>query len=296
VSNDDRPGDRPSAPALAQPPAAPRDAATVVLMRDSAKRGEGIEVYLIKRAHTVDFMAGAYVFPGGRLDKADSSASACALLSAGTAALQERLGEALPAMHAAGLYVAAIRETFEEAGLLLGRLAAGWAAGDARAAVAAGAQFATLMESIDAASLVPWVRWVTPEISPRRFDARFFLARAPQGQEPRVDGREATEGLWITPMAALGRWLDEDMQFAPATAKCLDALLAYATVQDALAAAATRLPPVMMPTVWNDKEDGRAYISLPGDPRHPVREDALGGKILRLQLETGRYKPVTASP
>jgi 8-oxo-dGTP pyrophosphatase MutT (NUDIX family) len=275
-------------------PSQPRDAATVVLLRDAPKAGQGIEVYLIKRARTVDFMAGAHVFPGGRLDRNDSSASACALLSAGTAALHERLGEALPAMQAAGLYVAAIRETFEEAGLLLGRLAAGWATGDARAAVAGGAQFATLMESIDAAALVPWVRWVTPEISPRRFDARFFLARAPAGQEPRVDGREATEGLWITPMAALGRWLDGDMQLAPATAKCLDALLAYATVKEALAAAAGRPPPLMMPTVWNNKEDGRAYISLPGDPRHPVRVDALGGRILRLQLETGRYRPVTA--
>ena len=78
-------------------------------------------------------------------------------------------------------------------------------------------------------------------------------------------------------MAALGRWLDGDMQLPPATAKCLDALLAYATVEEALAAAASRPPPVMMPIVWNDKEDGRAYISLPGDPRHPVRVDALGG-------------------
>jgi hypothetical protein len=111
------------------------------------------------------------------------------------------------------------------------------------------------MQSIDAGALVPWVRWVTPEISPRRFDARFFLARTPAGQEPRVDGYEATEGLWITPMAALGRWLDDDMQFAPATAKCLDALLAYATVKDALAAAAGRPPPVIF-VVWNDKEEG----------------------------------------
>ena len=88
------------------PPAQPRDAATVVVLRDGKN---AIEVYLIKRARTVDFMAGAHVFPGGRLDRNDSSAPACALLSAGTAALHERLGEALPAMQAAGLYVAAIR-------------------------------------------------------------------------------------------------------------------------------------------------------------------------------------------
>jgi len=273
-------------------PAQPRDAATVVLLREGA--GGGMEVYLIKRSRTVDFMAGAHVFPGGRLDKGDSSPSACALLSTDSAALQERLGEPLPAAHAAGLFVAAVRETFEEAGLLLGRLAAGWGAEDARRAAAGGALFTTLVEHIDAAALVPWVRWVTPDVSPRRFDARFFLARAPEGQEARVDGHEATEGLWIAPEKALERWLEGDMLLPPATAKCLDALLVLRTVEAALESAAKRPPPVMQPLVWNDKERGRAYISMPGDPRHPVRDDALGGRILRLQLETGRYRPVTA--
>ena len=286
MSNDDRP----SAPAPARP-AQPRDAATVVVLRDAPS---GIEVYLVKRSRAVDFMAGAHVFPGGRLDKNDSSASACALLSADTAALQQRLGEPLPAMHAAGLFIAAIRETFEEAGLLLGRLAAGWQMEDARRAVAAGAQFTTLVERIDGAALVPWVRWVTPEISPKRFDARFFLARAPEGQEPQVDGREATEGLWIAPQEALQRWEDGAMQLAPATAKSIEMLAEYSTVDAALIAAARRPPPVTMPFVWNDKESGRAYISLPGDPRHPV-PDVLGGKIQRFQLSEGRYRKVNAN-
>ncbi|HTP61996.1 MAG TPA: NUDIX domain-containing protein [Burkholderiales bacterium] len=222
----------PSAPRI-DPPAQPRDAATVVILRD---REDGVEVYLVKRSRTVDFMAGAHVFPGGRLDPADASMEACA-----------------------------VRETFEEAALQL-----------------------------DPAALVPWVRWVTPDISPRRFDARFFLARAPEGQEPRVDGREATEGVWIAPARAIESWLDDGMLLAPATAKCLDALLAHRTVDGALAAAAKRPPPVMQPLVWNDKETGRAYISLPGDRHHPVREDALGGTILRFQLEAGRYRPVAA--
>ena len=271
-------------------PAAPRDAATVVILRDAAP---GIEVYLVKRSRAVDFMAGAHVFPGGRLDKDDSSASACALLSAGTAALQERLGEPLPAMHAAGLFVAAIRETFEEAGLLFGRLGAGWNMSDARHAVAGGAQFTTMVESIDGAALVPWVRWVTPEISPKRFDARFFLARAPEGQVPRVDGREATEGLWIAPAEAMTRWEDGSMLLAPATAKSIEMLAAYSTVAAALKDAVRRTPPVAMPVVWNDKESGRAYISLPGDPRHPS-PDVLGGKIHRFQLSEGRYRRVRA--
>ena len=272
-------------------PALPRDAATVVVLRDAV---QGMEVYLVKRSRAVDFMAGAHVFPGGRLDKGDSSASACALLSAGTAALQQRLGEPLPAMHAAGLFVAAIRETFEEAGLLFGRLGAGWQMSDARHAVAGGAQFTTMVESIDGAALVPWVRWVTPEISPKRFDARFFLARAPQGQEPRVDGREATEGLWIAPSEAMRRWEDGSMQLAPATAKSIEMLLPFTNVQAALAEAGRRPPPVAMPLVWNDKESGRAYISLPGDPRHPS-PDVLGGKIHRFQLAEGRYMRVNAT-
>src|SRR5262249_1868190 len=129
-------------PAMATP-VQPRDASTVVVLRD---RPQGMELFLVKRSREVDFMAGAHVFPGGRLDEADKgSLEACA-----------------------------VRETFEEAGLAL-----------------------------DPAALVPWVRWVTPEISPRRFDARFYLARLPEGQIPKVDGYEAVEGLWITPREAL---------------------------------------------------------------------------------------------
>jgi 8-oxo-dGTP pyrophosphatase MutT (NUDIX family) len=220
----------------AKPAAQPRDAATVVVLRDAAAFGQtGPEVYLIKRSRTMDFMAGAHVFPGGRLEEADGSLAACA-----------------------------VRETFEEAGLML-----------------------------DVATLVPWVRWITPEISPRRFDARFFLARAPEGQEPKVDGYEATEGVWITPAAALKRWEEGTMQLAPATAKSLEMLTAHPTVAAALDAAARRTPPLAMPVVWNDKETGRAYISLPGDPRHPM-PDELGGTIRRFELTEGRYRAVRA--
>jgi 8-oxo-dGTP pyrophosphatase MutT (NUDIX family) len=211
-------------------PVPPRDAATVVVLRDGA---QGPELYLVKRSREVDFMAGAYVFPGGRLDASDASLEACA-----------------------------VRETFEEAGLRL-----------------------------KPAALVPWVRWVTPVISPRRFDARFFLARMPEGQEPKVDGREAVEGLWITAKAALERWQLGDMLLPPATARSIDVLALHRNVQEALDAAAKQAPPLLMPVVWNS--DGRAFISLPGDPHHP-EPDTLGGSIFRIQLEEGRYRPVPA--
>jgi 8-oxo-dGTP pyrophosphatase MutT (NUDIX family) len=215
---------------FSEAPAQPRDAATVVVMRDSA---QGPELYLVKRSREVDFMAGAHVFPGGRFDPSDASMEACA-----------------------------VRETFEEAGLTL-----------------------------DPAALVPWVRWVTPVISPRRFDARFFLARMPAGQTAVVDGREAIEGLWITPKQALERWLANEMMLPPATARSIDVLSAHRDVEEALETAARRTPPVLMPVVWNG--DGRAFISLPGDPHHPD-PDTLGGSIFRIQLEEGRYRPVPA--
>ena len=284
-------GDQTSKQGGARPLVPPRDAATVVLLRDGAR---GVEVYLVKRSRTVDFMAGAHVFPGGRLDKDDTSATACALLTADVAVLRERLGEPLQATHAAGLFIAAIRETFEEAGLLLGELAAGWRMDDARRAVGEGAHFTTLVSRLNATALVPWVRWITPEISPKRFDARFFLARTPDGQEPKVDGHEATEGLWITPGEAQRQWEHGEILLAPATAKSIEMLVPFATVDAALAAAAQRPPPVAMPVVWNDKESGRAYISLPGDPRHPL-PDVLGGAIQRFWLAEGRYRAIKAT-
>ena len=284
-------GDQTSKQGGARPLVSPRDAATVVLLRDGAR---GVEVYLVKRSRTVDFMAGAHVFPGGRLDKDDTSATACALLTSDVAVLRERLGEPLQATHAAGLFIAAIRETFEEAGLLLGELAAGWRMDDARRAVGEGAHFTTLVSRLNATALVPWVRWITPEISPKRFDARFFLARTPDEQEPKVDGQEATEGLWITPGEAQRQWEHGEILLAPATAKSIEMLVPFATVDAALAAAAQRPPPVAMPVVWNDKESGRAYISLPGDPRHPL-PDVLGGAIQRFWLAEGRYRAIKAT-
>jgi 8-oxo-dGTP pyrophosphatase MutT (NUDIX family) len=268
-------------------PVPPRDAATVVLLRDHA---HGLEVYLVKRSRTVDFMAGAHVFPGGKLDEGDCSAQACALLSETAPALRERLGEPLPAAQAAGFFVAAIRETFEEAGLLFGRLAAGRNADEARAALAQGADFTSLVAQLDAEALVPWVRWVTPEGSPKRFDARFFLSRAPEGQEACVDGCEATEGLWIAPAEALARWRRGEILFAPATARSIELLASHTAVAGALAAAAVhRPPPVLMPVVWN--EGGRRLISLPGDPRHPLA-DVLGGEIRRLAFDGTRFVAV----
>jgi 8-oxo-dGTP pyrophosphatase MutT (NUDIX family) len=222
-----------------------RDAATVLLLRDGAA---GLEVFMVKRNTMVDFMAGAHVFPGGKVDAED-------------AALAPRLRGGIAAGVSAAHYAAAIRETREEAGVLL---------------------------DYDADGLVAWTRWVTPAISPKRFDAVFFLAAAPAGQEARHDDGETTESLWIRPAAALERVQDGGMMIAPATYKCLCALAEYRDVAQALAAARASPPRVWCPVV--KQEHGRRFVILSDDPQHPDHYQRMPGPT-RMVFEGGRFLP-----
>jgi hypothetical protein len=187
-----------------------------------------------------------------------------------------------------------MRETFEEAGLLLGRARAGWKMDDARAAVAEGAQFTTLLERIDAAALVPWVRWVTPEnLAPALRCALFPRARARGPGAQRVDGREATEGLWIAPEGALRLGGRRDAARAGHRQEHRAALRAChgrcgAGRRRAAAAA------VAMPLRLERPGNRAAFISLPGDPRHP-QPDNLGGTIRASSWSEGRYRSVKAA-
>ena len=189
-------------------PVPARDAATVLLLRNEGAR---LEVFLVKRNTVVDFMAGAHVFPGGKVDAADSAR-----------ALVERLVGARAPSTAPELYIAAIRETFEEAGVLLSCDLAKEKLDVAREALARKESFASLLEALgatlDAGLIVPWTRWVTPEVSPKRFDARFFLAAAPPEQLARHDDYETTESVWIEPAKALEQVERGEMMIAPALA------------------------------------------------------------------------------
>ena len=212
----------------------PLDASTVLLLRP----GQPFDVFLVRRHAKSRFMGGMYVFPGGKRDEADSSLELevlCAGLDAAGAA--RILGHGMAPERAIGHYVAAIRETFEEADVLLAVDAAGapielGAREDelaaARAALQAGeTTMGEVMRGLgwrmDLARLRYLDHWITPPIEPRRFTARFFLAEVPSHQTAAHDEQEVTDGVWLTPRAALDHCQDpaHHIVMAPPTLRVL---------------------------------------------------------------------------
>lgn len=253
-----------------------REAATVLLLREAA---EGPEVFMVRRNTMVDFMAGAHVFPGGKVDAADSDP-----------AMRGRLRGGPNPSTAPELYVAAIRETFEEAGVLLAGGQDASRLTQARRALADGTRFATALEQlgaeIDLDLIVPWTRWVTPVASPKRFDATFFLAAMPAGQAARHDEGETTASIWIRPAGALEHARRSEMLVAPATCKCLAVLAQYASLAEAFAAARASPPRVWCPEVR--MEGGRRLVILSDDPEHPAGYERMPGPT-RMAFEGGRF-------
>lgn len=265
------------------PPQIPRDAATVVLLRDSA---EGLQTLLLRRDARLANMAGMYVFPGGKLDEADHSSASTALLDQAPQALHEGLGEpGTSALTAAGLHIAALREALEECGMLLAEPVEGGAPPDApraRHMLHDGQPFARVLAALGlrmaTRQLAPWSRWVTPEVpalATRRFDARFFIAQAPEHQHAQHDNEETTASVWITPRAALERYRDGALELAPPQIMSLAHLSRYASAAQALPDARRRKPPTIEPKPF--EQDGVLFHCYPGDAHHPVRERALPG-------------------
>ncbi len=266
-----------------------RDAATVLLLRDGPG---GFEVFMVKRSGLSDVLGEAHVFPGGKIDAADSSPAMLARVEGIDALDIGALGEDLPAARAAGMFVAAARETFEEAGVLLARGLKGDVSA-ARARLNAKEPFAEVLASIDARldadALAPWVRWVTPTLLARRFDARFFLARAPADQIAVHDDYEATHSEWLTPRAAIARWQRDEIKLAPPTYMSLQHLALFESIGAAFADARARRPPVIQPVGF--EVDGVRTLALPGDERHDLRQPAIPGPR-RLRFDGARYVPV----
>ena len=247
-----------------------RDAATVALLRDGP---EGPEVYLLRRVRAMAFAGGMHVFPGGSVDPADAHASvAWAGPPAADFAAAFRVDEPL----ARALVCAAVRETFEESGVLLAGPSPDEVLADVstdeweaeRAALEAREQ--SLSELLGRRGLVlradllrPFAHWITPEVEPKRFDTRFFVARVPAGQVCRDAGGEADRRLWLRPQEAL----DRSLMMLPPTAVALADLAAHADVESALEARRD-ISPVLPKLVVGD-DDEVAFL-LPGDAGYPV--------------------------
>jgi 8-oxo-dGTP pyrophosphatase MutT (NUDIX family) len=278
--------------------APPLDSATVVMLRDSPT---GLEVLLLKRHAASSVLGGAFVFPGGKLDVADAHPDLLQRLDRTPTALHKQLGEAdLPEGKAASLFVAALREAFEESSVLLAHSAAGQSHADTLAAardhLSQGMAFNPLLAQLNLTlhtdALVPWSRWITPRVpsvTNKRFDTRFFLARAPTDQIAAHDNHETTESVWLAPREALTRYWAGQIELAPPQIMSLSHLNRYDSAASALAAARSQKPPTIQPEPFD--QEGMRVICYPGDERHSMPERALPGPT-RLHFRNRRFEPV----
>lgn len=255
-----------------------RLATTILLLREAPT---GIEVFMVRRNRRVGFLPDAWVFPGGRVDGADHLDGHPALRG-GEASLA-LLG--LPRAQGLPLLVAGVRETFEEAGIWLGdgRLPDGargpLARGETRLAELLDAYGAT----VDLDRLRPWSWWITPEAEPRRYDTRFFVARA-DGEVGRHDDGETVESGWFDPREVLRDATIDRFPLAPPTWWTLRELAGCATVAHALAQRDRPCPPIQ--PVLRFDEHGPELL-LPGHPEHP--HPAVEGLATRLTFEERRW-------
>ena len=249
-----------------------RDAATVVLLRD---RPAGPEVYLLRRAPSMAFAAGMHVFPGGSVDPRDAT-QATAWAGPSPQRWAELLGcdEEL----ARALVCAAVRETFEESGILLAGGSRDDVVADTTAADWEDDRLALLDRSLSLAEMLSrrglvlrsdllrvWGHWITPEFEPRRFDTRFFVAAVPDGQRTRDVGGEADQVVWLPVSEAVRRHDSGELAMLPPTAVTLRELTAYDGVPALLAAARHVVP--LMPRAVVDGDDVRLVLDGPDGER-----------------------------
>jgi 8-oxo-dGTP pyrophosphatase MutT (NUDIX family) len=209
----------------------PKPAATAVLIRDGATEPE---VLLLKRHRSSGFVPGAYVFPGGRVDAADADVP----WPGGTS---EPPGE---------YWIAAVREIFEETGVLLARTEAGawsWAGAESLSlerwreqlmeeSAALADVLADQQLTLDSGAIVYIAHWITPEPEPRRYDTRFFLAQIPANVQVLPDEREMTDALWLSPRRALAQFEAGALPMVFPTVKTLQSLTSFASAGEAMAA------------------------------------------------------------
>jgi 8-oxo-dGTP pyrophosphatase MutT (NUDIX family) len=230
-----------------------RPASTVIVLR----AGDPFEILMVRRNDTVAFMAGSYVFPGGRVDEGDRPAAGAAL----PRAIFRDLSDADEAAYRA----AAVRELQEEANVQI---------------------------TID--DLVPFAHWVTPEIEIRRYDTRFFLARMPAGQVAKHDEGETTALEWLTPREAIERFNRRELLLPPPTYTSIKQVAPRTSIEDVFTWAKSRPIARIMPGFFEN--GGVATMTLPGDPTFPTIPGWDVPEETRFVLQDGaRWQPSKAS-
>ena len=246
-----------------------RPAATIVLMRDGA-HGEGLEVFMVVRHHAIDFASGALVFPGGRVDENDFALAANETLCPNP--------DELP-VEAMAFRLAAIRETFEECGVLFARPAHTWSLIDGerlrsveylhRAPLSEGRiSFDTVLtdQALRPATdlLTHFAHWITPRNQPKRYDTHFFLAEAPAEHLAVHDGGETVDSLWITPRRALDDTAAGRFKLVFATQMNLAKLAGFRTAAEAVAAARESHVVTVLPEATK-LDDTKRMLRIPAE-------------------------------
>ena len=265
----------------------PRLASAVMLLRNSAS-GQSIEVFMVRRVIQSDFMPDVYVFPGGSVQADDRAAElaegVCVPVASSLADPEDRT------ILGAGVRAAAIRELFEEAGVLLanrvGEILAindqniarfeayRQAFNQRRGSLVEMAHAENLMLSTD--RLGYFAHWITPEGMPKRFDTHFFVTTAPEEQQAAHDRLETSEGVWISPPDALARFEGGEFPLVFATIYQLRELAAFSNVKEALESTTTQRVPTRIPKLV--QADGKTRVFLQEDaenawevPEHMTR-------------------------
>jgi 8-oxo-dGTP pyrophosphatase MutT (NUDIX family) len=289
--------------------AIPLHAATVVLLRE--KNHSQYEIFLMRRRQNSSFARGAFVFPGGRLDETDCREDIFPYIvglspTDANILLQE---PDLPPSTALGLFIAAIRETFEEAGILPAYETSGdifYLTGQDALEAYQALRFKVHKKQISMKRLaeklgiryaldllLPYSHWITPEIEKRRFDTRFFLMRMPVGQHAVHDRMELTDSQWMTPAAALAEHYAGRIFLMPPTLKTIEELNTYTAIGTLWEAAKSRDIRTILPEFF--KEGSEMGVKLPHDPEYTIsayKQPARRGETSRIVIENGGWKSV----
>ena len=257
-----------------------RDASAVILVRDGPA---GPEVFLVKRHSKSKFMAGAFVFPGGKVDASD-----CVLQgepdvsSQWVARLDVTSGTVLSHERARGFGVAACRELLEE--------------GQVDLSCGVSTRGAALEH------LTYYAHWVTPSLEPRRFDTRFFIALLPEGQEAEHDAHECVDSRWVSFRDALDEQRAGELVLPPPTLKIIDELSGFQKCRDILEYASSIVVEAWMPKAVQGGREGDFSILLPWDPEYDqapgdsltlheqAAAEARSPRVARLELVNGCWR------